>query len=212
MVRNASYSQNKTYQTSLCLMYLDRFGDPSDVVRIQMLAVRLLVGQTAQGGWTYEACPSVSGAHEQVLRTLKSDHTPGKLHPDIEKYGQTLARGGQNPGFGGDDNSNTQFAIIAVWIGVSWVLPRAPGTTWRSLLPGAVLFGVGVEILQFLTIYFFSRYIANKTDTYGTIGASIAILLWAYLGGRLIVPGAFLNAARWRQSEDQANVASASPA
>ena len=95
--------------------------------------------------------------------------------------------------------------IIGAWLGVSWVLPRASGTTWRSLIPGAVLFGVGVEILQFLTVYFFSRYIANKTDTYGTIGASIAILLWAYLGGRLIVTGAFLNAARWRQSQEQAN-------
>ena len=92
--------------------------------------------------------------------------------------------------------------FIAVWVWVSMLLPRAEGTTWRSVLPGAVLFGVGVEVLQLLTVYFFSRYIANKTETYGAIGASIAILLWAYFAGRLIVTAAFVNAARWRQSEE----------
>jgi uncharacterized BrkB/YihY/UPF0761 family membrane protein len=59
--------------------------------------------------------------------------------------------------------------------------------------------GVGAWVLQLLTVYFFSRYIANKTDTYGAIGASIAILLWAYLLGRMIVTAAFLNGERWRQ-------------
>jgi len=94
--------------------------------------------------------------------------------------------------------------FIAAWVYVSSLLPRADGTTWRALLPGAVLFGVGVEVLQFLTVYFFSRYIASKTETYGAIGASIAILLWAYFAGRLIVTAAFLNAARWRQSGEPA--------
>jgi membrane protein len=93
--------------------------------------------------------------------------------------------------------------FIAVWVYVSSLLPRAEGTTWRALVPGAVFFGVGVEVLQFFTVYFFSRYIANKTETYGAIGASIAILLWAYFGGRLLVTAAFLNAARWRQSGEQ---------
>ena len=82
--------------------------------------------------------------------------------------------------------------LVVLWIVVSWLLPRAPETTWYDLLPGAVLLAVGAEVLQFLTIYFFSRYIEDKTQTYGAIGASIAILLWAYLLGRLIVASAFL--------------------
>jgi membrane protein len=97
-------------------------------------------------------------------------------------------------------------AIVAAWIGVSSLLPRATGTTWRSLVPGALVVAVGLEVLQLLTVYFFSRYIAGKTETYGSIGASIAFLLWAYLAGRLIVTGAFLNAARWRQSEEQSEL------
>jgi len=96
--------------------------------------------------------------------------------------------------------------IVAAWIGVSSLLPRATGTTWRSLVPGALLLAVGLEVLHLLTVYFFSRYIASKTEAYGSIGASIAFLLWAYLAGRLIVTGAFLNAARWRQSEQHAEL------
>jgi membrane protein len=97
-------------------------------------------------------------------------------------------------------------AIFAAWIGVSSLLPRAAGTTWRSLVPGALLMAVGLEVLQLLTVYFFSRYIASKTEAFGSIGASIAFLLWAYLAGRLIVTGAFLNAARWRQSEQHSEL------
>jgi len=92
--------------------------------------------------------------------------------------------------------------IVALWVVVSWVLPRAPETTWRALVPGAVLVAVGTVVLQFLTVYFFSRYIEDKTQTYGAIGASLAILLWAYLLGRLVVTSAFLNAARWRRAHD----------
>jgi membrane protein len=90
--------------------------------------------------------------------------------------------------------------LVVLWIGVSWLLPRAPETTWSALVPGAVFLAVGAEVLQFLTVYFFSRYIEDKTQTYGAIGASLAILLWAYLLGRLIVASAFINAERWRRS------------
>ena len=97
-------------------------------------------------------------------------------------------------------------AIFAAWIGVSSLLPRATGTTWRSLVPGALLVAVGLEVLQLLTVYFFSRYIARRSEAFGSTGASIAFLLWAYLAGRLIVTGAFLNAARWRQSEQESEL------
>ena len=123
-VRTGSYSQHSTYQTSLCLMYLDRLGDPADVPRIQMLAVRLLVGQNAQGGWSYETCAAVPPAHDQFLRAIKPDQPAGKMHPDIEKYGQTLAAGRTQTV--GDDNSNTQFAVIAVWLARNTAFPWSP--------------------------------------------------------------------------------------
>jgi membrane protein len=92
--------------------------------------------------------------------------------------------------------------IVVLWIAVSWLLPRAPDATWQALVPGAVLVAVATVVLQFLTVAFFSRYIEDKTETYGAIGASLAFLFWAYLLGRIVVTSAFLNAARWRRVHD----------
>ncbi|MBP3959279.1 hypothetical protein J8F10_28885 [Gemmata sp. G18] len=126
-VRDAAYTQNQTYQVALCLMYLDRLGDAADVPVIQMLAARLIVGQTAGGGWTYQTCGGVSAETATWLKNnlqpnqlvAGANGKPPKLHPDVEKYGQALVadrtQGGATVGFG-DDNSNTQFAIIAIWM------------------------------------------------------------------------------------------------
>ena len=112
-IREAAYTQDTTYQVSLCLMYLDRLGDPADLIRIQILGVRLLVGQNPTGGWGYQ-CVGASGEDVKWLKALKADQPAGKLHPDLEKYGQalTVKRGVA----GGDDNSNTQFAVMATWM------------------------------------------------------------------------------------------------
>jgi len=121
-VRAAAYTQSATYQVALCLMYLDRFGDKNDVPLIQALAVRLLVGQTPTGGWTYQCCAEVPPADAKRLAEMKLADVPaGKLHPEVEKYAQALVAargaGGAAPGgFVGDDNSNTQFAVLAVWM------------------------------------------------------------------------------------------------
>jgi hypothetical protein len=123
LVRDAAYREGKTYQVALCLMYLDRFGDPADVPLIQALAMRLLVAQTPAGGWGYTCVASVPPDDEKRLRALKADQPAGKLHPEIEKYGQALAAarnqaGGPERDRIGfmDDNSNTQFAILAIWM------------------------------------------------------------------------------------------------
>jgi hypothetical protein len=135
-VRDASYKQYKTYQIALCLMYLDRLGDPTDVPLIQMLAVRLLVGQTKDGGWNYECCGPIPAADEQRLRQNLTQNQliagpppagggkdPPKLHAEVEKYAQALANtkngpvGPNNPPAPMlSDNSNTQFAVLAVWM------------------------------------------------------------------------------------------------
>lgn len=113
-VRDVSYKVNSTYPVALALMYLDRLGDPSDAVRIQMLAIRLLAGQTAGGGWGYSCCAAPKPEEEKWLREVKGDPPAGKLHPDLEKYAQALnAARNTSPT---DDNSNTQFGVMAVWM------------------------------------------------------------------------------------------------
>ncbi len=130
-VREASYKEDRTYQIALCLVYLDVLEDPADVPLIQMLAVRLLAGQNAQGGWSYICVGAVPNDTQQWLKAnLKIQQletepaTPGKkptpkLHPNVEKYRAALANGGNNPSAiagSGDDNSNTQFGILGLWL------------------------------------------------------------------------------------------------
>lgn len=120
IVRDGGYREGKTYNVALCLMYLDRLGDPADEPLIQILAIRLLVGQTRSGGWGYQCTGGLPTEIEKQLREIKADHKPGKLHPDVEKYGEWLvASRTQNGGtvvVAGDDNSNTQFALLAIWM------------------------------------------------------------------------------------------------
>lgn len=124
LVRDASYKQSATYPVSLCLMYLDRFGDPADVPLVQMLAARLIVGQTALGGWGYDTVGAVPAADEALLRKSFKENqlvaggaaNPPKLHPTVAEYGKALFAGRAPGAAAGDDNSNTQFAVIAVWM------------------------------------------------------------------------------------------------
>lgn len=136
-IREAAYRETRTYQISLCLIFLDCLENPADVPLIQILAVRLVAGQNPMGGWTYTCIKSVPGDHEQRLRAaVKSSElvagsgdpkAPGpsgggagkhvaKLHPEIEKYSATLMAARVND-TNIDDNSNTQFAVLAVWAG-----------------------------------------------------------------------------------------------
>lgn len=62
-------------------------------------------------------------------------------------------------------------------------------------MPGSVLVAVGVEILQFATTYWFTRSIGSQSETYGALGAALAILVWSYIVGRITVTGAMFNVA-----------------
>ncbi|WP_439621858.1 HEAT repeat domain-containing protein [Gemmata sp.] len=116
-VREAGWTQTRTYPASLCLLYLDRYGDPADVPLIQVLGVRLLMGQTSNGGWSYDfTIPGLSADEITALKAMKPPPV-GKLHPDVEKYAQALiAHRAKTALAPADDNSNTQFAVIAVWV------------------------------------------------------------------------------------------------
>lgn len=74
------------------------------------------------------------------------------------------------------------------------VFPHPPDVTWRTVLPGALVFGIGIEALHVATILWFAPYLEAKSQTYGAIGAALAILVWAYLLGRLVTAAAALNA------------------
>jgi len=93
--------------------------------------------------------------------------------------------------------------FAAIWTFVQWHLPRRD-VAWTNLVPGAALVATGAGILPLATVFWFTRSIESKSETYGAIGAALAILLWAYFLGRVIVSGAMLNAALWEQDQRRA--------
>jgi uncharacterized BrkB/YihY/UPF0761 family membrane protein len=101
---------------------------------------------------------------------------------------------------------------IAIPTGVWWLvsaraMPHAEDATWRDLLPGAITFGVGFEVLHVITIVWISRLIENKTDTYGVLGIALALLFWAYVLGRVVALSAVVNASRWFRSHPPRGIA-----
>ena len=92
---------------------------------------------------------------------------------------------------------------FVITIVASWYLPHQP-VRWPDLIPGAIVVTLGVLVLHVITVYWIAREVESKTDTYGAIGAALALLLWAYLLGRLITASAVINASLWQRREDRA--------
>jgi uncharacterized BrkB/YihY/UPF0761 family membrane protein len=87
--------------------------------------------------------------------------------------------------------------FFALWLAVSRMLPHPPGLPWRAFVPGAVLVALGMEAIHLATVLYISHKAEQASASYGAIGASLVLLLWLYLLGRLIVAAAFLNATVW---------------
>jgi hypothetical protein len=138
-VRKASVTLNHNYSIALAILFFDRLGDPADIPLIESLTVRLLAGQTARGGWNYN-CPPISVAEVRRLQTTLGPHKErtGRREPPKAKTGKRTAKdlpkeihqqlamlhrtagGGQHIG---SDNSNTQFATLALWVARRYGLP-----------------------------------------------------------------------------------------
>jgi uncharacterized BrkB/YihY/UPF0761 family membrane protein len=90
---------------------------------------------------------------------------------------------------------------FALWWWVSWKLPHAPAPA-RVFVPGALLMAIGADVLHLLTTYWIGHLVARKTNTYGAVGIALAVLLWVYILGRIMVGSAGLNAALWYRREN----------
>lgn len=91
---------------------------------------------------------------------------------------------------------------FGLWLVVSLWLPHAE-CPWWALTPGAAVVAVGSVVLHATTVYWFAYEIKAKSETYGAIGASLALLLWAYMLGRIITVAASANAAFWYRNEER---------
>jgi hypothetical protein len=135
-VRTGSIPATGTYSLSLSIMFLDRLGEAADIPLLESMTVRLLAGQDPAGGWTYY-CPEISKEEkrrlakvieqrdewvrkggvpkkrEAKLRTVKD--LPKEITSQLMQISRHAGSAG-NRDSGGGDNSNTQFAILALWI------------------------------------------------------------------------------------------------
>jgi hypothetical protein len=143
-VRNAAPDEENTYSLALSILFLDRLGEPVDVALIESLTVRLLGGQTLRGSWTYK-CPKVDDTEQRRLKTLVEKRgeggrvkdppkeepgarsvkdLPREIQDQLGKVDQKRADVAQNGGVPiVGDNSNTQFAILALWVARRHGLP-----------------------------------------------------------------------------------------
>jgi hypothetical protein len=103
LLRARQRDLDQTYELALAILLFDRLGYPADGPIIQTFARRLLDGQSEFGLWDY-ACP--------VRKDGSLADPPGgapRLLPPSPIGGPAMAR---VPG----DHSNTQFAVLGLWV------------------------------------------------------------------------------------------------
>jgi uncharacterized BrkB/YihY/UPF0761 family membrane protein len=90
------------------------------------------------------------------------------------------------------------------WLLVTMRLPHRDAD-WKALLPGALAFGIGIELIQIFTAFVIAPMSLTKQGTYGALGIAAALLFGLYLIARLMVGAAVLNATLWdRKLESRA--------
>jgi membrane protein len=78
---------------------------------------------------------------------------------------------------------------------------------WRPLWPGAVLGGIGFELLKIVGGIYLPRAVASSSALYGSIGVVFAILAWLFIFGRLIVYASVLNVVLWERDHGTVTIA-----
>ena len=80
-IRSLATELENTYEVALAILFLDRMGEKSDARIIQMLAARLIAGQTATGGWGYSVPKHTMGEATLLLTALKRFSPPAPTPP-----------------------------------------------------------------------------------------------------------------------------------
>lgn len=145
-IRSMGPKLNRTYEIALAILFLDKLGDPADARLMETLAFRLIAGQTDRGGWSYH-CPMHNESDQQAvwqalgqLQEKQASFLQSRASPTQEKEAEKIMQGvpghlrgigafSKPPASGGDffrhggDNSNTQFAALALWAARKHAIP-----------------------------------------------------------------------------------------
>ena len=87
-------------------------------------------------------------------------------------------------------------SAMSVWM--LSLLPRADAP-WPAVLPGGVMFGVGLRVLGLAASTYFAIRLDRTSDLYGALGVAIVMMLYLFVLARLFVAAQFLNATLYRR-------------
>ena len=77
---------------------------------------------------------------------------------------------------------------------------------WRAHVPGALVGGVGLELLKVVGSVYVPRLVASSSALYGSLGVVFAILAWLVLSSRLVVYAAAFNVLRYEAAHGTVTV------
>jgi inner membrane protein YhjD len=89
-------------------------------------------------------------------------------------------------------------AINALSLLVGFVLLTVAKPYWRSLVPGAVIGGLALVVVQVAGAWYLTRVVSGASDTYGTFAGVIGLLTWLTLQARITLYAAEINVVRAR--------------
>jgi hypothetical protein len=111
-VRAEGEAETATYHLACCIWFLDKLGSAKDKAMIRKMALQLMAGQLASGGWTY-GWPALTPQQETELRTALEGNEPSAAAR--QQWPVLQFSPGQQLPADRADNSNTQFAVLALW-------------------------------------------------------------------------------------------------
>jgi hypothetical protein len=130
-IRSRERDLAQTYELTLAILFLDRLGDPRDDTLIRIFGQQLLSGQLDCGSWTYSCLtndrPSVASNAANA-----SKRGPARMANGLPIIPPMPAWPNDRSGHGRParqriiyrgDNSNTQFAILGLWVAQRHGLP-----------------------------------------------------------------------------------------
>jgi uncharacterized BrkB/YihY/UPF0761 family membrane protein len=98
-----------------------------------------------------------------------------------------------------------ELAVLAGMTVLAWwaqtLLPHQLLSSRSALLPGAILFAVGVDLMRLFTQVYLARRLGRVDDLYGSIGFATVFMAWLYMAARLVVAAFAFNATRWRAQQ-----------
>ena len=85
-----------------------------------------------------------------------------------------------------------------LWLLVSVRLPHRDAP-WTTLIPGAVVVAVGIELFHAVIVYVITPWALAKQGTYGALGVASVLLVSFFMISRLMVAAAVVNATLWER-------------